>query len=52
MSWYYDDFDHYDDPDDSYDDFTLADYEMPPTALTIEGPIRAMSRRGDIGREW
>ncbi|MEL6404685.1 MAG: SWIM zinc finger family protein [Chloroflexota bacterium] len=52
MSWYYDDFDHYDDPDDSYDDFTLADYEMPPTALTIEGPIQAMSRRGDIGREW
>lgn len=44
--WYYDD-------DDSYeDDTTLADHETSASSLVIDGPIRAESKRGDIGREW
>ncbi len=47
MSWYYGGY------DDSYEDDTaLADYKTPPNAIIINGPVRAESRRGDIGREW
>ncbi|GAB5491294.1 MAG: hypothetical protein Phog2KO_15090 [Phototrophicaceae bacterium] len=40
--------------DDDYyeDDYTLSDYERPNDSLVIQGPIRAESRRGDIGQEW
>ncbi len=48
MGWYYNEFD--DDYDD--DDFTLADYKTPTDAIVIRGPVRAESKRGDIGREW
>lgn len=46
MSYWYNNDDYYD------DDTTLADYETLSTTLVIEGPIRAESKRGDIGREW
>lgn len=46
--WWYDDDDYYYEEDD----YTLSDYDTPHDALTIEGPIRAVSRRGDIGQEW
>lgn len=49
MSWWQDDF--YDD-DEFYDDDYVDDYQTPTEALIIEGPIRAESRRGDIGQEW
>ncbi|MGJ3239546.1 MAG: SWIM zinc finger family protein [Anaerolineae bacterium] len=44
----------YDDDDDYYeeDDYTLSDYDTPIDALKIAGPVRAVSRRGDIGQEW
>lgn len=46
MSWYY-----YD--DDGYEDTTtLANYTTPSNAIVLSAPIRAESRRGDIGREW
>lgn len=46
MSWWgYDD--DYED-----DDSTLSDYDKPAEAIVIEGPIRAESKRGEIGREW
>lgn len=40
--------------DDYYeeDDYTLSDYDTPNDALIINGPVRAVSRRGDIGQEW
>ena len=45
MNWWYD--------DEGYeDDYTLSDYERPHDALIIQGPVRAVSRRGDIGQEW
>jgi uncharacterized Zn finger protein len=31
---------------------TLSDYATQPDTLVIEGPVRAVSTRGDIGREW
>ena len=45
--WWYSDDDYYDD-----DEHTLSDYDTPHDALKIAGPIRAVSRRGDIGQEW
>lgn len=46
MSWYYDD-------DNDYEDhFTLSDYATPSNAIVFQGPLRAESRRGAIGREW
>ncbi|MDQ7028001.1 MAG: SWIM zinc finger family protein [Anaerolineae bacterium] len=48
MTWWgYDDDEFYE-----YDDNTLSDYDRPAEAIVIEGPIRAESKRGDIGREW
>jgi uncharacterized Zn finger protein len=46
--WWYSD-DDYDDYDDEY---TLSDYDTPHDAIRIDGPVRAVSRRGDIGQEW
>jgi uncharacterized Zn finger protein len=43
MSWYDNDYE---------DDSTLTDYETPTDAIIIHGPVRAESKRGDIGREW
>jgi uncharacterized Zn finger protein len=49
MSWYY----SYDDDNYGYEDTsTLSDYDAPSDAIIIEGPVRAESKRGDIGREW
>ena len=45
--WWYSDDDYYDD-----DEYTLSDYDTPHDALKIVGPVRAVSRRGDIGQEW
>jgi uncharacterized Zn finger protein len=47
MGWYYNDFDDY-----YEDNSTLADYKTPADAIVIHGPVRAESKRGDIGREW
>jgi uncharacterized Zn finger protein len=47
MSWYYDDFE-----DDGYYDAAGEEHEAPPNAIVIEGPVRAVSRRGEIGVEW
>lgn len=49
MGWYrYDDYD-----DDFYEDTsTLSKYDTPANAIIVEGPVRAESRRGEIGREW
>jgi uncharacterized Zn finger protein len=47
MGWYsggYDDFEE--------DTYTLRDYETPADALILQGPVRAVSRRGPIGVEW
>lgn len=44
--WYYDDDDYYE------DETTLSDYQTSADALVIDGPVRAESKRGDIGREW
>lgn len=46
MSWWND----YDEPE--LDDYTLSDYETPPEALILGSPIRAISKRGPIGKEW
>lgn len=49
MSWwngYYD----FDEPE--FDDYTLADYETPPEAIILDSPVRAVSKRGPIGKEW
>lgn len=43
--WWYDN-------DDYDDDYTLSDYDTPADAHIIQGPVRAVSRRGDIGQEW
>jgi len=43
--WWYSD-------DDYYDEDTLPDNESPSDVIKIDGPIRAFSRRGDIGQEW
>jgi len=48
MGWY----SYYDDDYGYEDTSTLSDYSTPSDAIIIEGPIRAESRRGDIGREW
>jgi uncharacterized Zn finger protein len=48
MSWWYDDdYDEYED-----DDYTLSDYRTPPEAIILGHPVRAVSTRGPIGREW
>lgn len=44
MSWW--EYDSY------HDDDFMDDYETPAEAIVVDGPIRAESRRGDIGREW
>jgi uncharacterized Zn finger protein len=49
----YDDFEHHFYPYDRHrDDPILGDHEPPPDAITISGPVQAISRRGDIGVEW
>ena len=50
MSWWQNDY--YDDDDFFHDDDFIDDYETPADAIVVEGPIRAESRRGDIGQEW
>jgi uncharacterized Zn finger protein len=54
MSRWYDDGEYYyDDFYDDDDDFDCGDdHESPSDAIIIEGPIRALSKRGDIGTEW
>lgn len=47
MSWYYDDYD-----DDGYHDAINEKHDPPPNAIVIEGPVRAINKRGDIGVEW
>ena len=47
----YSDFDDFDDIYD-FDEDERIDYETPPDAVIVPGPVRAKSRRGDIGREW
>jgi uncharacterized Zn finger protein len=47
MSWYGSYDDGYDDYDGDYDEI-----EVSPDALVITGPVRAVSRRGDIGSTW
>lgn len=42
----------YSDDDGYEDDYTLSDYDSPHDALKIAGPVRAVSRRGNIGQEW
>jgi uncharacterized Zn finger protein len=40
---------------DEYDDFVDVDcdeHETPPDAIVIDGPIHAISKRGEIGTEW
>ena len=46
--WWYD----FDDDDFFDDDDTLSEYSTPANAVVIAGPVRAASRRGDIGQEW
>jgi uncharacterized Zn finger protein len=49
--WWYND--GYEDDDFSNDDdYTLSDYLTAEDAVVIIGPVRAVSRRGDIGKEW
>lgn len=51
MGWY--DWDEYEYDDEYYrDDEILGDHEPTPDAIIISGPVRAISRRGDIGVEW
>lgn len=46
MGWWYD----YDEvPEDTH---TLRDYRTQPDAIIIDGPIYAVSKRGEIGVEW
>jgi uncharacterized Zn finger protein len=48
MSWrYYDEYD-----DEEFDVDCGKDHETPPDAILIEGPIQAVSRRGEIGTQW
>lgn len=49
MSWWKD-YDY--DDDDFYDEDFIDDYETPGDAIVLEGPVRAESKRGDIGQEW
>lgn len=46
MSWWND----YGRPD--IDNYTLGDYKTPAEAIILEGPVRAVSRRGAIGTQW
>jgi uncharacterized Zn finger protein len=48
MSWWYGDYDE----DYEDDDYTLSDYRTPPEAIILGRPVRAVSTRGPIGREW
>jgi uncharacterized Zn finger protein len=48
MSWWYGDYDE----DYEDDDYTLSDYRTPPGAIILGHPVRAVSARGPIGREW
>jgi uncharacterized Zn finger protein len=48
MSWWYGDYDE----DYEDDDYTLSDYRTPPEAIILGHPVRAISARGPIGREW
>lgn len=46
MGWWYD----YDEvPEDKH---TLRDYKTQSDAIVIDGPVYAVSKHGDIGREW
>ena len=49
MGWYYGYDDDYDDGEFDAED---EGHETPPGALSIQGPLHAESKRGDIGREW
>jgi uncharacterized Zn finger protein len=46
----YEDYDYYD--DDDFFDVDCDEHETPPDAAVIDGPIHAVSRRGEIGTEW
>src|SRR5689334_4659775 len=48
MSWDY--YGYYD--NDDFLDVDCDDHETPPDAIVIDGPVRAVSKRGDIGTEW
>jgi uncharacterized Zn finger protein len=48
--WYYDGYNYDDDFEDDVD--CGEDHETPAEAIVIDGPIRAISKRGDIGVEW
>lgn len=50
--WWYRDGDDNDDDFFRDDDYTLSDYLTPDEAVVIIGPVRAVSRRGDIGQTW
>src|SRR5437762_611431 len=51
MSWdYYGYYD--DDEDDDFIDVDCDEHETPPDAIVIDGPVRAISKRGEIGTEW
>lgn len=47
MGWWYGEYD-----EDYEDEDTLNDYETPPEAIVLGGPVKATSTRGSIGREW
>ncbi len=47
MGWYY-----YDDDEIDDDDYTLSDHKIAADAIVIDGPVRAVSRRGPIGVQW
>jgi uncharacterized Zn finger protein len=47
MSWY----NTYDDDFDE-DDYTLSEYTTQSSTIILDGPVRAVSKRGAIGREW
>ncbi|MBN1201902.1 MAG: SWIM zinc finger family protein [Anaerolineae bacterium] len=40
------------DDEPEFDEYTLNDYETPPEAIVLDGPVRAVSKRGPIGTEW
>ncbi len=46
MGWWFDDGDYYEDKT------TLRDYRTPAEAIVLSGPVKAVSKRGPIGREW
>src|SRR5258708_35321901 len=51
MSWRdYDDYGY--DPYDDFVDVDCDEHETPPDAIVIDGPIHAISKRGEIGTEW